>query len=813
VVSIVGEVGSGKSRLADEALRALPASALLLREACQSYEQSEPFAVVARLLALLLGLGQASGRAAQADLLHARVRALVPGHARFAPLLGALLDLPLPESELSLALDPARRQERLRETVVQLCLAAAAERPLVVLIDDLQWADPSSLALLGQLAEALAGRPLLLLLLYRSNSGLAEPWRELPHHTAIALGNLGPEESAALLAALLHDAPPPQLHTLIEQAHGLPLFLEELVRYLCEAGQLRRQGDAWHYHPPDDGAVPSQIEQIIVSRLDRLPPDTRGLLQVAAVLGQRFSRQLFAAVAENAGAQLDALLEAAILVRDEGHEGGYRFRHTLVREVVYANTLFARRRALHAQIAAAIERMFAARIDRYRVVLSQHYRGAGKLDRAYEQLALAANAAAARYANHEALALYEQARALAPWRKRAPLTAEQAPAADLLERMGDVCARLSDNAGARTHYEALLALLAPLEGTHWALRRAAALRKIGGSHEQQGALDNALLWYARALDALDALDPDAVGLERARLLSDMGWLFFRRNELEPARRELLAGLKLAAGLEAHELAAQIQNRLGGIAWAQGDLRTAKHYVEQRLHSTRQAGDLAGQASAYNNLGIIAETQGRQDDALAYSQQALALSEQIGSMRETAIAANTSGMALYNAGKPEQARYWFGQAYERASAMRDSYLAMFALLNLSRAQASLRRWDEAERSARQSQFIAAQMNLPTVQLAGQMVLAEAALDKGDLAAAAREYAVQPPQADESEEYGRFLRTGARIAHAQGHLERCERLLTEAALIFERLQNVPEIERTRALHESLVGTPEHVAQRGG
>ncbi|MBC8075964.1 MAG: AAA family ATPase, partial [Chloroflexales bacterium] len=399
VISITGEVGSGKSRLTDEVLRQLPAWSLLLREACQSYEESVPYAVIARLVVLLLDLGSADGRAAQSARLCACVGQLVPDYARFAPLLGALLDLPVPETELTLALAPERRQELMRETIIQLCLAAAEERPLVLLVDDLQWADPSSHALLAQLAEALAVHPLLLLLLYRSNAGLAEPWHDLPHHSAIVLGNLDPNESAALLASLLHDTPPTQLRTLIDQAHGLPLFLEELVRYLCESGQLRRNDGVWSYHAADGAAVPSQIEQIIVSRLDRLDPSTRGLLQVAAVLGQRFSQQLLSAVAEDVGTPLDGLLDAAILVREDSPEQGYRFRHTVVREVVYANTLFAQRRELHTQVAAVIERLFAARLDRHRVVLSQHYRSSGQLDRAYEQLVLAAHTAQARYAN------------------------------------------------------------------------------------------------------------------------------------------------------------------------------------------------------------------------------------------------------------------------------------------------------------------------------------------------------------------------------------------------------------------------------
>ena len=586
------------------------------------------------------------------------------------------------------------------------------------------------------------------------------------------------------------------------------------MRYLCESGQLRRSGDGWSYHAPDDSPVPTQIQQVITSRLDRLDPAARGLLQVAAVLGQRFSQPLLDAVAEGVGPQLALLLDAAVLVRDDGPERGYRFRHTLVREVVYANTLFARRRTLHAHVAAAIERLFATRLDRYRVVLSYHYRGAGLLERAFEQLVLAANTAHTRYANKEALTLYDEARALAPWRRRRPRPAEQAPAADLLEHSGDVCALLSDNAGARAHYEALLELTAPFEGTPWALRRAAAQRKIGSTHEHQGNLDAATLSYVRAIDTLAPLDPDAAALERARTLSDLGWLFFRRSEMAPARGELEAALALTSELGAHELAAQILNRLGGIAWAQGDLQTAKHYVEQCLNSTRQAGDLVGQSNAYNNLGILAETQGQQDDALAYSQQALAIGEQIGSLRVAAIAANTSGMALYNADRTAQARHWFEQAHQYATGMRDSYLAMIALLNMSRALARLGRWDETEQAVRQSQFIAAQMNLPVVQLAGQTVLAEIALDQGDLEAARREYAAAlPPPGDESDEYAHYLRAGARIARAQGDAPQSEALLAQAASIFERLQNVPELERTHALQVALRDAPAHTAERGG
>src|SRR6185503_2044771 len=174
--------------------------------------------------------------------------------------------------------------------------------------------------------------------------------------------------------------------------------------------------------PIDSNAVPIQIEQLIMARLDRLDDDTRALVQVAAVIGQRFSERLLAAVSPQhsaPGQRLDALVDAALLLPDARAPGtAYQFKHALIRDVVYGNMLFAHRKELHVHVAAAIELLFASELDDQQAVLAQHYLLADLPDRAFPYLVQAAQHAQSRYANSEALTLYRQALAIAPWRDR-----------------------------------------------------------------------------------------------------------------------------------------------------------------------------------------------------------------------------------------------------------------------------------------------------------------------------------------------------------------------------------------------------------
>ena len=813
VVAVTGGPGIGKSRLTGEVLReirgTLPA-VQIATDLCRSDEQTMPYAPIGRLLRQVLRLTPRSSRRAQAMALRRQVGDLLPGWERFAPLLSTLLNLPLRDTRLTGALTGAQRRDRLHDLVIGLCRAVAQRQPLVLVLDDLQWIDPSSHALIARLATELAESAMLLLLVYRPGAVLAEPWTTLSHGTTLALAPLPRPASAALLGALLQGEPPAELAALIEYGAGTPFFLEESVRYLRESGALQRDrtGDWMCIRPLDGAALPGQVEVLIAARLDRMDAATRAVAQMAAVAGQGFTAPLLARAlgAEPAlAARLDALVGAAVLVRDgPGGPRSYQFKHTMIRDAVYDAMRPPERRELHGQVAAALAQAPTPELDDQHALLAQHYQHAGQPDQAMPHYMAAAQQAQARYAHPEARALYAQAAICAPWRDRALVPADLPLALPLYENWGDVLALTGDYAEARDHYTTLLALLEQIALPERARQQARLQRKIGSTYENQGQLPTALEWLNRAAAGIAAAPPSAEAtLEDACVRSDLGWTYWRQGDLAQAQPYLEQALARAESVGGIDQQARILNRLGGVAWARGDMPMARHYVEQSMVAYRRTGDLVGQANALNNLGVLDERQGRLSDSVRHGRQAILINERLANRRAMAIGAITVGYALYDRGEYPQARDYLVQALQHAGAVHDTYHRMLALLNLGRVLTALREWDAAGAALRESATIAGQLQLPAEQLDSYVAQGELALQQADLPAAL--HADQQGRAltvpIDTEELARFQRFQARLALAQGNPAEAADLLAAAAALFARLQNVPEAERTQRLRAQI------------
>ncbi|HET9220986.1 MAG TPA: tetratricopeptide repeat protein, partial [Roseiflexaceae bacterium] len=422
------------------------------------------------------------------------------------------------------------------------------------------------------------------------------------------------------------------------------------------------------------------------------------------------------------------------------------------------------------------------------------------IDQAFPHLLRAAERAQSRFALSEALVLYKQAVAAAPWRDYRDEPLHVQDAIRLYENIGDILALLGDYGGARAQYEQLLDLLKTNQRKELMSRRAALQRKIGSTHENQGSLEPALSWLQRAAGTFRSMPRDSdAQVEHARILSDIGWVHFRQGDLNQAQRHLIRALALAKPHAVHDEQARILNRLGGIAFTRGDPALAQEYVEQSLAASQRSGNLVGQASALNNLGILTESRGHIDESIRYGLEALDINERIGSRRELAITAINLGWAFYDQGQYERAAEYLTLAISTAIAVRDTYHHMLALLNLGRVQLAQERWDQATQSLEASHERAVELNLDPFQLEAQIALAELALRQRRLDAALQLYQQALPLATdpESEEYGRFQRLGARIAAAQGDKSRAIMLLEASAALFARLHNTPEADRTRRL----------------
>ncbi len=343
------------------------------------------------------------------------------------PYLGALLDLALEHDAAARTgeLSPEALQWRTFEVVGQLFSRLTEESPLVLAIEDLHWADATSVLLLEQLLGLAEEAPVLLVLSLRLErdhpawSLREHAAREFPHLLReLDLGPLG-DADGELLAALVGQATlPAELERrVLEAAEGNPFFLEELVRSLVDAGALEQTADGWRFDHNVDVEVPQTVEKVILARLDRLSPASHDVVTAAAALGRRFALPLLEGVLETpAGDALHELQRLGLIQQSRRWpQPEFRFRHALIQETAYRTLLAAPRAQLHRRAAEWLEARYADRDTEVLGLLAHHWLAADDEDKAVDYLLRAGDKARQEYALDESIEHY---RALLPLLER-----------------------------------------------------------------------------------------------------------------------------------------------------------------------------------------------------------------------------------------------------------------------------------------------------------------------------------------------------------------------------------------------------------
>jgi tetratricopeptide (TPR) repeat protein len=434
VVMIGGEPGIGKTRLTLEFARAVHAEgATVLLGHCDE-ETLTPYQPFVEALRYYVTVCPPDELRAQAPLTgRAELARLVPELAQRLPDLGA-----------SVAGDPEGQRYRLFEAVAALLAAAANAHPLLLILDDVHWADKASLLLLRHIARAATPAALCIAGAYRDTEvDRAHPLaatlaglRRESMLTRVALGGMPEADVAGVIAGWLGAAPPAELtRTVFDETEGNPLFVQEVLRHLDESG-LMRAGDTL---TAEQLGIPEGVHEVIARRLARLSEASNRALQHAAILGREWEFDVLAAMAgmddEILLVAVEDALSAQLLLEARGRNAAvYAFSHALVRQTLEEDLSLPRRQRLHRQAAEAIERVHARDLDRYLGPLAAHYRlagGAADPGRAIVYARRAAGAAAAVFAWEEAVGHLQAALERSE-------TGDAAARCDLLLDLGDV---------------------------------------------------------------------------------------------------------------------------------------------------------------------------------------------------------------------------------------------------------------------------------------------------------------------------------------------------------------------------------------
>ena len=639
IVSLVGEAGLGKSRLAAEVLQLAHGRGFAsYGGACQSDGLNTPYLVWKQIWVSFFALETTQPPAAQIRHLREQVRRYASERENALPLLGRLLDLPIPDNSFTVGLEPKNRQTALHALLEDCLKRASQESPLLLLIEDLHWIDALSHDLLLELAQALSNFPIFFLTVYRPTElpRLQAPRLEArPNFTPITLSAFNETEARQIIQAKLNQLYPTQgrnvsptlVQKLLTRAEGNPFYLEEVLNYLHGRGLDPRDATSWETELPDS------LHALILSRLDQLQPSQQRTMRVASVIGRLFPVSwligYYPALGELPQVQADLAvlhdLDLTLLDSTEP-EIAYLFKHIITHEVTYESLPYATRARLHEQLAHYLVEIQAP-VDS----IAYHYGQSNNTAQKIVYWQKAAEAAQANYANATALDYYEQLLGLLN------TSPEMMP---IYKQYGAVWERIGRFAEAEAAYRHALALAEEMADIEATAAIQCALGKLGQlSSQYEMALD----WLTEAEKSYTAVG-DQHGL--VQVAAETGRTLYRQGLYEQSHARMSAALEMAHYNDDKRGLAQLYNNLAVLAFAQADMPTAQKHGQAAFALRRELGDKWGMAASLNNLGIIPWVLGDLTAAQELFAESLALKRQMGDKVGMANSLHNLGAVAY-----------------------------------------------------------------------------------------------------------------------------------------------------------------------
>jgi adenylate cyclase len=582
-------------------------------------------------------------------------------------------------------------QDHIFEQYTNVLIRLAEQQPLLLVLDDLQWADAASMGLLFRLGRRIGGSRILIVGTYRpeevalgrpsTRSGQVErhPLEKVLAEFKRYFGDIWVDleqaretEGRHFVDAML-DTEPNRLgerfrETLHHHTDGHPLFTIELLRDMQERGDLVQDREGYWVEGPalDWAAFPARVEGVIEERIGRLKADLQEALTVGSVEGERFTAEVIARVRAANARQLVRQLSGELekqhrLVSAQGVRrldaqrlSLYQFQHNLFQSYLYNRLDDAERAYLHEDVGLVLEELYGDQAGEIAVQLARHFEEAGLVQKAVRYLRSAGEQAATRYANEEAEDYVRRALDLVPTDGTSEWATERYALLRLREKVYDL-------QGARHEQRQDLKALAELaEALDEDGRRAeVALRQahydeVTGDYEAALAASQAAISLGQAVG--DSHKEAAGRITRARAL-------WRQGECDAAQAQLRQALALARSAGMQRIEAGSLRDLGIVSWLSGDYDQARAHTTEALQIYHELGDRRGESAALGNLGILCALQGDHAQAQELFEKVLHVSLQLGDRQSEGNALNSLGNLAEDRGDFSQAERYYQQALQ------------------------------------------------------------------------------------------------------------------------------------------------------
>ena len=600
-------------------------------------------------------------------------------------------------------IEPLARREKLFDSVTRLVLRSSSAQPILIVLDDLQWADPSSLGLLHYLARNIRSAHALMLATYRIEELEGVEERQTLVDTLhlmraedlveeIELHRLAKSEVKELLSEILHIDPPDDFVKIVHsETQGNPLFVIETAKLLVEEQFFVRADGSWRLSKPLESlAIPRKVREVITRRLVRLTTVEREVMDCASVVGDSFE----SFVLEKAIDLDRTKLLRALSTIDRKYrlirysDGLYHFDHTLIREVLYEGLNEELRRQYHLHIAEELETLHDGDLEPFYSILAHHYMKAGLGKKSFLYHVRSAESASQKYANEEAIFHLTAALGL--------VEVDSPEKARILEQLGDllqVTGKFSDairswrqatsiyqisngkGAAGTMHRKIGLVLGTSLGKVEEALNEYETARELlieakderglaqlYQSHAsldgQRGDFERARKWCELAISLSERNTFTSI---LAKSYNTLGIVLLQTGQIDAGLEYLDKGLRLALSEELNDTAIDIYNNLGVTFETQGEFLKASMYFERGLQLAKKAGHLSDLPWLHDGLATTYLHSGNIQRALEAAESAVSLDRSQGQFRHLALALCSTGKIGFRLGKTNQAKEAFEEA--------------------------------------------------------------------------------------------------------------------------------------------------------
>lgn len=705
MVTITGEAGVGKSRLLYEFENwadLLPERIRFFKGRASLEMQNLPYALIRGLFSFRFQIQDSDRPSVVQEKMEQGIAGALGENEQSqmqAHFMGQLLGFDFADSpHLQGVLGDAKQlRDRALIYLTGFFKATTARLPTVILLEDIHWADDSSLDVLNHLALATPNQRLLLVCSARPTL-----FERRPHwgvgqtfHTRLELHPLSKQDSRCLVEEILQkveEVPVALRELVVSGAEGNPFYVEELIKMLIEDKVVIKGEDRWRVEPIRLAKmhVPPTLTGILQARLDSLPLKERTILQRASVVGRTFWGSAVERISDSANGGMSEQEIRSVLSALQGKEMVFRretsafaraqeyiFKHAILREVTYESVLKRVRRVYHTLVAEWLIEHSGERAGEYTGLIAEHLELAGQTERAVIYLGRAAEQAAAQFANVEAVNYFSRALDLTPEDNLTACYTLLLAREQVYNLQGEREAQKQDLAALQELAEALAD----------DRRRAEVGLRQANYAEVTGDFPAAIAASRAAIDLTQATQDassEAAGyLQWGRALWRQGDCEAAQTQLEQALARARAAQTSASSVESpRRIEADSLRNLGIACWYLGDYAGTRTYFEQALRIFREIGDRQGESATLNNLGVVSADQDDYVEARAYFEQALCIYREIGDRKgEGSLLNNLGNVSADRQGDYAKARAYYEQALRICREVGDRKVENNALTNL------------------------------------------------------------------------------------------------------------------------------------